>query len=192
MCPWRVQPTTDTVEILSVKVFLIINAGPLHTGSTPGCLWTATTFHSLTAMNYSHRTCSHTCLWTNTCKDAPALDIWRRVHSPTKIMRPLCAQNGFEWRSASAETQATSFAVFIVYRAKMYRKPTCRNKTALLDPYVSYPTHTHIQALQPIGCESQSAHRPFAMFPMFSVFCPAVSRLSLCSLAQQTAPSSSK
>lgn len=59
MCPWREQPTTDTAEILSVKVFLIINAGPLHTGSTPGCLWTATTFHSLAAMNYSHRTCSH-------------------------------------------------------------------------------------------------------------------------------------
>lgn len=30
----------------------------LHTGRTPGCSWTATTFHLLTAMNYSYTTCS--------------------------------------------------------------------------------------------------------------------------------------
>lgn len=28
MCPWRETPTTDAAEILPVKVFLIINAGP--------------------------------------------------------------------------------------------------------------------------------------------------------------------
>lgn len=39
----------------------------LHTGRTPGCPWMATTFHSLTAMNYSHRTCSHTHIHRNTC-----------------------------------------------------------------------------------------------------------------------------
>lgn len=65
MCPWREQPTTDAAaEILPVKVFLIINAGPpnWHNSRLP-----VDSHHiSLTHCHelFSH---SHTRLYTGTC-----------------------------------------------------------------------------------------------------------------------------
>lgn len=56
----------------------------LHTGTTPGCQWTATTFHSLTAMNYSH-TLIHVRTQAHACKNnvKATVGIWKYMHNMT-------------------------------------------------------------------------------------------------------------
>lgn len=71
MCPWREQPTTDAAEILPVKVFLIINAGPPywqnsrlpvdghHISLTHSLPWIILKEHAHTHIH------TNTCLYTN-------------------------------------------------------------------------------------------------------------------------------
>lgn len=80
MCPWREQPTTDAAaEILPVKVFLIINAGPpyWHNSRLP----VDSHYISLTHCHelFSH---SHTHPYTGKNNVKATVGIWKYMHSP--------------------------------------------------------------------------------------------------------------
>lgn len=80
MCPWREQLTTDAAEILPVKVFLIINAGPPYWQNSrlpvDGHHISLTHCHELFSHNMLTLTQIHACTQTHTCRSAHMEEAW--------------------------------------------------------------------------------------------------------------------
>lgn len=221
MCPWREPPTTDAAEILPVKVFLIINAGPPRWQYSrlpvDGHHISLTHCHELFSQNMLTLayTQTHACTQTRTCKSAHVEEAWnpqrtyggKCAHLPNKIW-PLYMHTHTHTRARShnmlTNDASKAQAICSIYHvgkhtetqylsknvhAQTYKQKQACTPTHFHVPSVCYLTHyTHIHTLHQTHNGSPSTHRPFAVFLLFSVFRPAVSRLSVCSVARQTAP----
>ena len=75
---------------------------------------------------------------------------------------------------------------------KLSPAPTCFHVPLCMLSDTSHThthTHTHMHTVTPVTqWIPEHTHGPFAVFLLFSVVRPAVSRLSMCSVARQTAP----
>ena len=207
----------DTTEILHVKGFLIINAGPpywqnsrLPRGRPPHFVhsppwiilgertqrdtvhaWTHTHTHArmhtlkvetrsgqthasvLTYLNlikYIHthvRMHTHAHWWWNASRPFTALTPVGKHTESQYLCKNVTPTNLHTEASVPSHTLPCSCCI-------------------LTDTHIH--THIHTHTLHQTHNGSLSTHGPFAVFLPFSVFRPAVSGLSVCSVARQTAP----
>lgn len=203
----REQPTTDTAEILHVKVFLIINAGPPYWQNSKPPVdshhISLTHCHELFSQNMlSHtHTQKNTCLHINTHMEAWTPQ-WTYGSALTYLMY-MCTYNTHTcWPMAQCiqQTQAicsiycvgkhkwSQYLCKNVHTQTEAQRRACNSHTLSMFPLYVIWHMAHMHTLQQTHNGSLSAHGPFAVFLLFSVFRPAVSSLSVCSVARQTAP----